>query len=98
MTEKRWIGGVLVLGVVALLAWIWTGRGSSQAETAGAKASDPSAVPAAVVAVRRGAIGNTLKIAGEFKPFQDVDVHAKVSGYIKIIYVDVGDHVKQGQT
>ena len=98
MREKRWIGGVILLGVVALLAWIWMGRGSSQAETAAAKAGDPSAVPAAVVAVRRSAIGNTLKIAGEFKPFQDVDVHAKVSGYIKIIYVDVGDHVKQGQT
>jgi RND family efflux transporter MFP subunit len=39
-----------------------------------------------------------LTIAGEFKPFQDVDVHAKVAGYIRTIYVDVGDHVKEGQT
>jgi RND family efflux transporter MFP subunit len=39
-----------------------------------------------------------LTIAGEFKPFQDVDVHAKVAGYIRTIYVDVGDHVKGGQT
>lgn len=98
MTEKRWIGGVILLGVVALLAWIWMGRVSSQAETAGAKASDPSAVPAAVVAVQRSTIGNTLKIAGEFKPFQDVDVHAKVSGYIRVINVDVGTHVKAGET
>lgn len=87
-----------MFGVVALLAWIWMGRGSSQAETEAAKASDPSAVPAAVVAVRRSAIGDTLKIAGEFKPFQDVDVHAKVAGYIKAIYVDVGTHVKTGET
>jgi RND family efflux transporter MFP subunit len=27
-----------------------------------------------------------------------VDVHAKVAGYIRQIYVDVGDHVKEGQT
>src|SRR6202047_3990549 len=39
-----------------------------------------------------------LTIAGEFKPFQDVDVHAKVAGYIRSINVDVGDHVKAGQT
>src|ERR1700732_4736046 len=39
-----------------------------------------------------------LTIAGEFKPFQDVEVHAKVAGYIRTINVDVGDHVKQGQT
>jgi RND family efflux transporter MFP subunit len=48
--------------------------------------------------VERHGIGNTLTIAGEFKPFQDVDVHAKVAGYIRKIYVDVGDHVKEGQT
>jgi RND family efflux transporter MFP subunit len=42
--------------------------------------------------------GSTLAIAGEFKAFQDVDVHAKVAGYIRKIYVDVGDRVKEGQT
>jgi multidrug efflux pump subunit AcrA (membrane-fusion protein) len=52
----------------------------------------------AVVAVERKNVGSTLTIAGEFKPFQDVDVHAKVAGYIKQIYVDVGDRVKEGQT
>jgi RND family efflux transporter MFP subunit len=53
---------------------------------------------AAVVAVERHNMASTLTIAGEFKPFQDVDVHAKVAGYIKQIYVDVGDRVKEGQT
>jgi RND family efflux transporter MFP subunit len=48
--------------------------------------------------VERRTIANTLTISGEFKPFQDVDVHAKVAGYIKKIYVDVGDHVQDGQT
>ena len=55
-------------------------------------------VTAAVARVLRGSLGNTLRIAGEFKPFQDVDIHAKVAGYIRSINVDVGDHVKQGQT
>src|ERR1035437_2695500 len=32
----------------------------------------------------------------EFKPFQEVDVMAKVSGYVKEIRVDVGDRVKEG--
>ena len=52
---------------------------------------------AAVVRVERRQLGNTLTIAGEFKPFQDVEVHAKVAGYIRKINVDVGDHVKEGQ-
>jgi RND family efflux transporter MFP subunit len=36
-------------------------------------------------------------LAAEFRPFQIIDVHAKVAGYLKAIYVDVGDRVKEGQ-
>jgi len=37
-------------------------------------------------------------LAAEFRPFQEIDVHAKVAGYVKKMYVDVGDRVRQGQT
>jgi RND family efflux transporter MFP subunit len=63
-----------------------------------AAADDESNAPeAAVVKVTRGNISDTLEIASEFEPFQEVDVYAKVSGYIKKLYVDDGTHVKQGQ-
>lgn len=39
-----------------------------------------------------------LTLAGQFQPYQMVDVHPKVSGYMKKINVDIGDVVKQGQT
>jgi RND family efflux transporter MFP subunit len=39
-----------------------------------------------------------LSLAGQFQPYQVVDVHAKVSGYIRHIYVDIGDRVRAGQT
>ena len=64
------------------------------------EASDPNPsapTTAAVAIVTRRDLGETLTVAGAFKPFQNIDVHAKVAGYIKRIYVDVGDHVKQGQ-
>lgn len=97
MTLKRlWIV-IFALVVMALLAWRWISRTPTKADD-----HDPAAtsgdLPAAVVRVERRTIANTLKISGEFKPFQDVDVHAKVAGYIKAIYVDVGTHVRQGQT
>lgn len=53
---------------------------------------------AAVVKVERRTLTAPLTLAGAFKPFQDVDVHAKVAGYIEAIYVDVGSQVKAGQT
>ena len=94
MKNKLWI--VLAgVGLAGVLAW-WIGKtpgkvnGEAGAEQAGA-------VPAAVARVQRGALQNSLRIAGEFKPFQDVDLHAKVAGYIRTMYVDVGDHVKEGQ-
>lgn len=97
MTEKKpWIV-VLVFVVGALLAWRWVSRTPTKADDHD-PAADAGDVPAAVARVERQTISNTLKISGEFKPFQDVDVHAKVAGYIKAIYVDVGTHVKQGQT
>jgi RND family efflux transporter MFP subunit len=52
---------------------------------------------AAVVKVARGNIADNLEIASEFQPFQEVDVYAKVSGYIQKLYVDYGTHVRQGQ-
>ena len=36
-------------------------------------------------------------LAAGFRPYQEVDVHAKVAGYMNVIYVDVGDRVKAGQ-
>lgn len=51
----------------------------------------------AVTVVKRANISNTVTLSGEFVPFQQVDIHAKVAGYIRQIVVDVGDHVKAGQ-
>ena len=63
-----------------------------------AAADDAANAPAAaVVKVTRGNIADNLEIASEFQPFQEVDVYAKVSGYIQKLYVDYGTHVKQGQ-
>jgi RND family efflux transporter MFP subunit len=56
-----------------------------------------SAPVAAVVTVGRHDLANTLEIASEFEPYQEIEVYAKVSGYIQKLYVDWGTHVKEGQ-
>jgi RND family efflux transporter MFP subunit len=58
-----------------------------------------SSIPAAAtVSAERGPIANSMSIAGEFYPWQEVELHGKVAGYIKRINVDIGDHVRAGQT
>jgi RND family efflux transporter MFP subunit len=59
-------------------------------------ATQPTA--AAVSVVERGNISHVLSLAGQFQPYQVIDVHAKVSGYVRHIYVDIGDRVHAGQT
>jgi RND family efflux transporter MFP subunit len=97
MTTKRWVIAAAFVVVAIAVVWFWLGRDGTDAESPSA-ANGGSGVPAAVARAQRGNLDNTLRIAGEFKPFQAVDVHAKVAGYIRSINVDVGDHVKQGQT
>jgi RND family efflux transporter MFP subunit len=62
-----------------------------------ANQQDPQIRPAAVAVAQKRSLSNTVTLSGEFRPFQEVDVHAKVAGYIRVIRVDVGDHVRQGQ-
>lgn len=69
--------------------------------TTGCHSSAGSAAPALpiapVVSVERAALTNHLQVAGEFIPYQEVELHAKVAGYIRHMYVDIGDHVRQGE-
>jgi len=51
----------------------------------------------AVVQAARANLSNDITLTAEFEPFQEVDVMAKVSGYIKQINVDIGDRVREGQ-
>ena len=53
-------------------------------------------VPAARVI--RSELSNNVSLTGEFQPYQEVDLMAKVSGYLKLINVDIGDQVREGQT
>src|ERR1700678_2998525 len=83
-----WIAGLLCLLLAALFLIARNHYGKALAE-------QPRA--AAVVAVTRGNLASSLSVAGQFQPYQQVDLHAKVSGYIRWIKVDIGDHVRQGE-
>jgi RND family efflux transporter MFP subunit len=58
----------------------------------------PEPAGARVSVVERGSVSHVLALAGQFQPYQVIDVHPKVSGFIRSIKVDIGDRVRQGQT
>jgi len=90
-------GGRLQLWSVAgsfLLLGLFGGCGSASTPRAD---SGPTATPVAVVKVARHNLANQIEIASEFLPYQEIDVYAKVSGYVQKLYVDWGTHVQKGQ-
>jgi RND family efflux transporter MFP subunit len=76
--------------LIALPCLVFTGCNGKRADSA------PIAT-ASVAPVTRGDLASTLTVAGEFQPYQEVELHAKVSGYIRKINVDIGDRVRSGQ-
>lgn len=75
---------------MALSCLVFTGCEGKQIDSA------PMAT-ASVAPVTLGDLSSKLTVAGEFLPYQEVELHAKVSGYIRKINVDIGDRVRSGQ-
>ena len=90
MHRKRslWIAVAISLSVAASVLFVSLRKGDPPAVT-------PRA--AAVVEVTQGTLASSLTVAGQFQPYQQVDLHAKVSGYVRWIKVDIGDLVQKGE-
>ena len=84
-------GFVVICGVGVLAAAAACSRPQAEARV------PADTLTVAVAKVTRGDVSQVLTIAAEFRPYQEIDVHAKVAGYVKEIPVDVGDRVKPGQ-
>jgi len=87
-----------LLGMVAAFLLAATGTACKKAvggETAKGSAAAPA--PVAVAKVTRADIAREVVFDAEFRPFQDIDLHARVAGFVQTMNVDVGDRVKAGQ-
>ncbi|MDB6067773.1 MAG: Efflux transporter, family, subunit [Pedosphaera sp.] len=52
--------------------------------------------PVAVAKVIREDLAQEQTFEAEFRPYQEIDLHAKVAGFVQNINVDIGDRVNQG--
>jgi len=93
LQRRNIVIGVVALTVVIGITLLVRSLGDANAR----KLDEPAQRLAPVIVPVRGPIENVITLSGEFRPFQEVDVHAKVAGYIRQIFVDVGDKVKAGQ-
>src|ERR1039458_8291675 len=103
MTIRR--NTLLVFGAIlfCLIMAVWQvervreGRSSHGNGGRAAASSDNGGIPfAAVAAVKRADIANSLSVAGEFLPYQEIEIHAKVAGYIRKNNMENGEPGKKG--
>jgi RND family efflux transporter MFP subunit len=87
---RTW-GIVVVVAVVSALVW--------RAVVSPAKpvVTPVRPVSVAVARITREDLYGEDTIPAEFRPYLKVELHAKVSGYVDEINVDIGDRVKAGQ-
>ncbi|MGH8220198.1 MAG: efflux RND transporter periplasmic adaptor subunit [Steroidobacteraceae bacterium] len=92
--RRRWLGWtVAALGIAALSALVLMRAGHGGAR---ASAGAPRMPAVSVVRIGREDLFNVINVPAEFRPYQEVELHAKVSGYVREMNVDIGDRVKAG--
>ncbi len=86
---------ILAAVIVISLGGLWLAHRGRVADPATA---DPAAVPTAGVAkVTREDLFKEVSIYAEFRPYVEVALPAKVTGYVGKMNVDFGDKVKAGE-
>jgi RND family efflux transporter MFP subunit len=88
--QVRFLGCAAAAMAIALASC--SGTGKVQANNPGGPG-----VSVGVVKIGRKTLGRTLTLSSELVPFQEIDVYAKESGYVKQLYVDYGSRVQANQ-
>jgi RND family efflux transporter MFP subunit len=81
----------IALAAVALTVSSCSGNRNERVQASG------PAVTVGVTRVTKKSLGRQITLSSELVPFQEIDVYAKESGYVKKLSVDYGTHVKAGQ-
>jgi RND family efflux transporter MFP subunit len=93
-TQSRWISVIRpTLPAVALLAAACV---LASCSGSAAPVSGPIAT-VGVTQVAKKSLARQLTLSSELVPFQEIDVYAKESGFVKKLMVDYGTHVKTGE-
>ena len=95
--QRLKLAGVIALLVAAAL--VATGMLSRRHDEDAVKAwTNVQAIPTVdVLTLAPGAASTALTLPGNVQAFYDAPIHARVSGYLKQWYQDIGAHVKAGQ-
>src|SRR5579863_3531856 len=93
--KKRLIVSGIAVAVLAGL--LWAAVRSRAEDTQDSATADAMTPTVAVTKVTRENLSRQVTYEAEFRPYVEVVLHAKVSGYVSQMNVDFGDKVKAGE-
>ncbi len=84
--NRKWIRYALLLGVIVMVIWAFTGK------------SDRLTVQDfEIIPVQRGDVTETVTASGNIQPINTISVGTQISGIVETVLVDYNDEVEKGQ-
>lgn len=83
---------VAAISIVSILQSCNSSEGKSNEKTEAV-----ATPPTEAIKLQKNSLSSAIKMPGELVAYQQVDLYAKVSSFIKKMYVDVGSEVQAGQ-
>lgn len=93
-----WGIGILLIPLISVLAFSLSQRHRTHKEATARKEELKRGPKVTVAQAEHSPEYRQVELIGEARPFLTTQVFARASGYLKEIYVDKGDTVKEGQT
>jgi membrane fusion protein, multidrug efflux system len=92
------VGLLVIVGAAVAGLQLWLQKDAQLVASREALAEGIARGPAVQVAtIVQGPKERTITLLGDTRPYQVATVYGKVSGYVRSIAVDRGDHIKEGQ-
>jgi len=97
ITRTRKLETLISLSLPAVAVALVVSLSSCSGDRADHVQANGPTVTVGVTKVVKKSLGRQITLSSELVPFQEIDVFAKQSGYVKKLMVDYGSHVKAGQ-
>ena len=95
LAHKTYASRIMIL--LVMIAFGYSCNNSKSLKPTNKKVEAPKPAAIEVFILNKSNLTSSVKIPGELVAYQQVDLYAKVSSYIKKLHVDVGSEVNSGQ-
>jgi RND family efflux transporter MFP subunit len=97
ITRARKLEALISFSLPAVVIALAVSLSSCSGDRADHVQANGPTVTVGVTRVTKKTLGRHITLSSELVPFQEIDVYAKESGYVKKLMVDYGSRVKAGQ-